>query len=239
MDKTVLVVDDDQDIVKLIIKSLRLEQFEAIPAYSGQEALMKLKENPVDFVILDVMMPEMDGLEVCRNIRRDYNIPILFLSARDRDIDKIIGLEIGADDYMTKPFSIQELTSRVKAHFRKVDRLYKEWNELKQDAIINAAASCSPLVLNDKTFEAFLNHQKLDLSTKEFQILSFLMHHPNNVLTREQIYENVWGDEFGDINTVTVHIKNLRKKLGSEYDFIKTIWGIGYKYAEEKGSSLS
>lgn len=233
MDKTVLVVDDDKDIVKLITKSLRFEQFEVIPAYSGKEALYMLKENTIDFVVLDIMMPEMDGLEVCRNIRNAYNIPILFLSARDRDIDKIIGLEIGADDYMTKPFSIQELTSRIKAHFRKVDRLYKEWNEQSPNNDINTS-NTSPLVLNEKTFEAFLNSQKLDLSTKEFQILSFLMHHPNNVLTREQIYENVWGDEYGEINTVTVHIKNIRKKLGSQYDFIKTIWGVGYKYIEGK-----
>jgi DNA-binding response OmpR family regulator len=154
----------------------------------------------------------------------------LFLSARDKDIDKIVGLEIGADDYMTKPFSIQELVSRIKAHFRKVDRLFKEWDELSPS---NEKAD-APLILNDKTFEAFLNSRKLDLSTKEFQILSILMRHPNHVLTREQIYENVWGDEYGEINTVTVHIKNIRKKLGSEYDFIKTIWGIGYKYTERE-----
>ncbi len=231
MNKTVLVVDDDRDIVKLITKSLRFEQFQVISAYSGKEALSSLNDNHVDFVILDIMLPEMDGLEVCRNIRKAYNIPILFLSARDRDIDKIIGLEIGADDYMTKPFIIQELTSRIKAHFRKIDRLYKEWNELSAntDTSVNP-----PLILNDKTYEAFLNNYKLDLSTKEFQILSFLKNHANNVLTREQIYENVWGDEFGELNTVTVHIKNIRKKLGSQNDFIKTIWGIGYKYIEEK-----
>ncbi len=230
MPKTILVVDDDKDIITLITKSLRYEQFEAIPAYSGKEALSVLQENSIDFIILDIMMPDMDGLEVCRNIRKDHSIPILFLSARDKDIDKIVGLEIGADDYMTKPFSTQELTSRIKAHFRKVDRLYQEWNELGA----NSEKTDSPLILNDETFEAFLNNRKLDLSTKEFQILSFLMHHPNHVLTREQIYENVWGDEYGEINTVTVHIKNIRKKLGSEYDFIKTIWGIGYKYAQRE-----
>ena len=238
MEKIILVVDDDRDIVTLITKSLRLEQFEVISAYSGLEALSVLTEKHIDFIVLDIMMPEMDGLEVCRNIRSKYNIPILFLSARDRDIDKIIGLEIGADDYMTKPFSIQELTSRIKAHFRKVDRLYKEWQGLDQDTLLNTKqntfASVSQLVLNQKTFEAFLDNQKIDLSTKEFQILSFLMHHPNNVLTREQIYVNVWAGEYGEINTVTVHIKNIRKKLGSQYDFIKTIWGVGYKYTEGK-----
>jgi two-component system, OmpR family, lantibiotic biosynthesis response regulator NisR/SpaR len=236
MGKTVLIIDDDQDIVKLIMKSLKYEQFDVISAYSGKEALSLLKEKHMDFIVLDIMMPEMDGFEVCRNIRKSYNIPILFLSARDSDIDKIIGLEIGADDYMTKPFSIQELTTRIKAHFRKMDRMYKEWTDLRKDTDINSHTVISPLVLNDNTFEAFLNKQKLDLSAKEFQILSFLMQHPNNVLTREQIYENVWCDEYGEINTVTVHIKNIRKKLGSQYDFIKTIWGVGYKYVEGKES---
>lgn len=234
MEKTILVVDDDRDIVKLITKSLRFEQFEVIPAYSGKEALSLVADNSIDFMVLDIMMPEMDGLEVCRNIRNNYNIPILILSARDREIDKIIGLEIGADDYMTKPFSIQELTSRIKAHFRKVDRLYQEWSGLKHDTITDVQTPVSPLVLDEKTFEAFLDNRKLDLSTKEFQILSFLTRHPNNVITREQIYENVWGDEYGEINTVTVHIKNIRKKLGNQYDFIKTIWGVGYKYVNRK-----
>ncbi|MDF0728340.1 response regulator transcription factor [Cytobacillus sp. S13-E01] len=232
MEKTVLIVDDDRDIVRLITESLKFEQFKAIPAYSGKEALSILKANKIDFIVLDIMMPEMDGLEVCRNIRSEHNTPILLLSARNRDMDKIIGLEIGADDYMTKPFSIQELTSRIKAHFRKVDRLYKEWNGLRQEKERNTEVSTSLLVLNEKTFVAFLNNQQLELSTKEFQILSFLKNHPNNVVTREQIYENVWGDEYGELNTVTVHIKNIRKKLGGQYDFIKTIWGVGYKYVE-------
>ncbi|AKN33547.1 hypothetical protein Ccar_23095 [Clostridium carboxidivorans P7] len=230
MQKKILVVDDDKDIVKLITKSLSYEGFETIPAYSGEEALCALEENHIDFIILDIMMPGMDGLDVCRSIRKSYNTPILLLSARDKDIDKIVGLEIGADDYMTKPFSIQELTSRIRANFRKVDRLFKEWNELSP----NRETTDSPLILNDKTFEAFLNNRKLNLSTKEFQILSMLMHNPNTVLTREQIYEYVWGDEYGELNTVTVHIKNIRKKLGPEYDFIKTIWGIGYKYKERE-----
>ncbi|MFL0249428.1 response regulator transcription factor [Clostridium neuense] len=230
MQKKILVVDDDKDIVKLITKSLSYEGFETISACSGKEALCSLKENHIDFIILDIMMPGMDGFDVCRSIRKSYNVSILFLSARDKDIDKIVGLEIGADDYMAKPFSIQELTSRIRANFRKVDRLFKEWNELSP----NRERNDSPLILNDKTFEAFLNNRKLNLSTKEFQILSMLVHNPNNVLTREQIYEHVWGDEYGELNTVTVHIKNIRKKLGPEYDFIKTIWGIGYKYKERE-----
>lgn len=230
MSKTILVVDDDQEIVKLITKSLRYEQFEVITARSGEEALSVVNDNHIDFIVLDIVMPDMNGLDVCRNIRTSYNVPILFLSARDQDIDKIVGLEIGADDYMTKPFSIQELASRIKAHFRKVDRLHKEWDELSP----GKEKADAPLILNDKTFEAFLHTRKLDLSAKEFQILSILMRHPNQVLSREQIYEKVWGDEYGEINTVTVHIKNIRKKLGPEHNFIKTIWGIGYKYTERE-----
>lgn len=230
MSKTILVVDDDEEIVKLITKSLRYEQFTVVTASCGKEAISAVNEHHIDFIVLDIVMPDMNGLDVCRSIRTSYNVPILFLSARDQDIDKIVGLEIGADDYMTKPFSIQELASRIKAHFRKVDRLHKEWDELSP----GKEKTDAPLILNDKTFEVFLHGRKLDLSAKEFQILSVLMRHPNQVLGREQIYENVWGDEYGEINTVTVHIKNIRKKLGPEHDFIKTVWGIGYKYTERE-----
>jgi len=225
MNKTILIVDDDRDIVTLITKSLTLEQFNVIPTHSGKEALLLLKDAVVDFVVLDINMPDMDGLEVCRNIRTSRNIPILFLSARDREIDKIIGLEIGADDYMTKPFSVNELTSRIKAHFRKTDRLYKEWSEANK----TSNGDSSPLVINEETYEAFLRGEKLDLSTKEFQVLLFLANHSGQVLSREQVYDSVWGDSYGDLNTITVHIKNIRKKL-TGYDAIKTIWGVGYKF---------
>jgi len=226
MNKTILIVDDDRDIVTLIAKSLTFEQFQVIPAHLGKEALSVLESNTIDFVVLDINMPDMDGLEVCRSIRATHNVPILFLSARDREMDKIIGLEIGADDYMTKPFSIGELTSRIKAHFRKTDRLYKEWSEVY--STVNGI-STSPLILNEETYEAFLRSEKLDLSTKEFQVLAFLESHPGQVLSREQIYDSVWGDSYGDLNTITVHIKNIRKKLAG-YDAIKTIWGVGYKF---------
>jgi len=226
MKKTVLIVDDDRDIVTLITKSLTLEQFNVVPTHSGKEALSLLGNSIVDFVILDINMPDMDGLEVCRSIRATHNVPILFLSARDREIDKIIGLEIGADDYMTKPFSVGELTSRIKAHFRKTDRMYKEWSETLS---VENRSSISPLILSEETYEAFLRGEKLDLSTKEFQVLAFLKTHPGQVLSREQIYDSVWGDSYGDLNTITVHIKNIRKKLAG-YDAIKTIWGVGYKF---------
>ncbi|THF73986.1 response regulator transcription factor [Cohnella fermenti] len=235
MTRTILVVDDDRDIVRLIADGLKYEQFEVRCACTGPEALEEMRSGAVDFVVLDIMMPGMDGLEVCRLIREQYSTPLLFLSARDREMDKIIGLEIGADDYMTKPFSVHELTSRVKAHFRRTERLHREWESRQEEAhgpgpLLRAKGA---LELNEATYEARLQGGKLDLSTKEFQILLYLFDHPNQVLTREQIYASVWGDEYGDMNTVTVHIKNIRKKLGAFSECIRTVWGVGYKLAPE------
>lgn len=224
--KKILVVDDDADIVRLISDSLSLEHFEVETAFSGREAIQKIERMQIDFLILDIMMPEMDGLEVCRRIRPHYHMPILFLSAKSQDFDKVIGLEVGGDDYMTKPFSVYELLSRVKAHFRRMDRLVES---LKQAEL----PTVSPLSLNEQTYEVWMYGKKMDFSTREFQILLYLTQHPNQVLTRDQIYENVWGFDYGDINTVTVHIKNIRKKLGLENEFIKTIWGVGYKFVPE------
>lgn len=226
---TILVVDDDSDIRRLIIEALHYASFAAIGAGSGMEALDILQKRPVDFVILDIMMPGLDGMEVCRRIRQDWHTPILMLSAKDQEIDKVIGLEIGADDYMTKPFSINELIARIRAHFRKLERLGMEMDREKT----SPHQATSPLVINEDSYEVFLHQRKIDLSAKEFQILSYLYRHPNQVLTRENIYNTVWGDDFGDINTVTVHIKNLRSKLGRDCDFIKTIWGVGYKFSME------
>ncbi|WP_100489576.1 response regulator transcription factor [Sporolactobacillus pectinivorans] len=232
MNQSILIVDDDKDIVRLISDGLEYEQFKAVSAFSGLEALEEVRSGHIDFVILDIMMPEMDGLDVCRTLRRESNVPILILSARDREMDKITGLEIGADDYMTKPFSVQELISRVKAHFRKFDRLKKEWS-VQASQETNHDVTNRRLILNKKTYETLLDGHKIDLSVREFQILAYLSDHSGQVLSREQIYENVWGDEFGDINTITVHIKNIRKKMGENFNSIKTIWGIGYQFINE------
>ncbi|WP_214483411.1 response regulator transcription factor [Bacillus sp. SM2101] len=226
MEKTVLVIDDDKDIVRLIVETLKYERFNTVFAYSGIEAMKMIDKEKIDFVILDIMMPEMDGIEVCKKIRDQHNMPILLLSAKDRDIDKIVGLEVGADDYLTKPFNVHELTARVKAHFRKIGRLKQELSESNPTHSI----AKTPLMLNENSYEGFLEGKKLQLSSKEFQILLFFTQHPNQVFSREQIYQRVWGDDFGDLNNVTVHIKNIRKKLGKNHDYIKTIWGVGYKY---------
>ncbi|TXK80390.1 response regulator transcription factor [Paenibacillus sp. N3.4] len=230
MNKTILIADDERDIVRLIADSLSFEPFHLLMAYSGKEALEILETEPVDFLILDIMMPGFGGLEVLRRIRENNPVHILLLSAMDRDIDKVTGFEIGADDYMTKPFSVEELVSKVRAHFRKMDRLERNWKSDTPDLLNPVQTADEPLMLNPSSFEVFQFGERLDFSAKEFQILYYLASHPNQVLSREQIYEHVWGDEHGDYNTVTVHIKNIRKKLGKSCDVIKTIWGYGYKF---------
>ncbi|MCD9026343.1 response regulator transcription factor [Cohnella silvisoli] len=232
MKHTILIADDDRDIVRMIEKELKRENFGVLCAYDGKQALEMMESEPVDFLILDVMMPVMDGLEVCRRLGRERNIPVLILSARDREIDRIVGLEIGADDYMTKPFSLNELIARIKAHFRKMSRLEEQLlHKLHAATAINEV-----ITLNEQTYEAFLRGQKLDISFKEFQLLSYFQRNPNRILSREQIYFQVWGNEEGDINTVTVHIKNLRKKFGQDHDFIRTVWGVGYRYTPKADS---
>lgn len=226
----ILVADDDKEIVHLIAESLEDEGFEVVKAYSGQEVLTRTKTPGLSLVLLDIMMPGEDGLSVCRKIRHTISAPIIFLSAKDKEIDKIVGLEVGADDYITKPFSINELIARVKAHLRR-DQRYMQLSELQQNILTS-----DNLIIHKDSYEVYKGGEKIDLSTKEFQILLYLAERKNKVLSREQIYEAIWGDsEFGDIHTVTVHIRNLRNKLDPENRFIKTVWGIGYKFT---GGSL-
>lgn len=224
MKPKVLVADDDRDIVRLISDSLQEEGMETVPAYSGTEVLRKAVEPGISLLILDIMMPGMNGLEVCRKLRDQLGIPILFLSAKDRDLDKVVGLEVGADDYMTKPFSIDVLTAKVKAHLRREERS-------KEKGSGSPSYRYGELEIHPGTFEVFLGGERVECSTKEFQILSYLAAHPDQVLSREQIYDAVWGfGEFGELNTVTVHIKNLRAKLDPDNRYIVTVWGVGYKF---------
>lgn len=226
----ILVADDDPEIVRLIGDSLEDEGYEVLTAYDGKQVLEQLDRSEVSLIILDVMMPEMDGLEVCRKIRNEIAIPIILLSAKSREIDKVVGLEVGADDYLTKPFSVNELVARVKAHLRREKRNVK--------AVKNESAifSFGDLTIHKDKYEVYKNGCKVNLSTKEFQILIYLIENKNLVLSREQIYDAIWGvgSDYCDLNTVTVHIKNLRNKIGPENDYIKTVWGVGYKFTGEK-----
>lgn len=224
----ILVADDDREIVKLITDSLEDEGFEVLPAFNGNQVLDQLNQATVSLIILDIMMPEMDGLEVCRRIRNNTAVPILLLSAKGREIDKVVGLEVGADDYITKPFSTNELVARVKAHLRREKRS----SPLSTKKTPANDLNFEDILINKNTYEVFKNNQPVSLSTKEFQILTYLIENKNLVLSREQIYDAIWGagSDFCDLNTVTVHIKNLRNKLDPENRYIKTVWGVGYKF---------
>lgn len=226
-DNRILIADDDREIVQLIAESLEEEGFEVVKAYNGRDAMDKLSQEQPSLIILDIMMPEMDGLEICRRIRQEMAAPIILLSAKSREIDKVVGLEVGADDYLTKPFSINELIARVKAHLRRERRVHPA---IPAPTVGNLLAF-DDIVVNKDTFEVRKNDQSITLSTKEFQILLYMIENRNIVLSREQIYDAIWGNgDFGDLNTVTVHIKNIRAKLDEGNHYIKTVWGIGYKF---------
>ncbi|EYE87930.1 regulatory protein [Fervidicella metallireducens AeB] len=229
MNERILIVDDDRDIVELISDILEEEGYEIHKEYNGKGALEKIEENRYDLIILDIMMPGMDGLEVLKKVRDKVESPILFLTAKSKSMDKVIGFEIGADDYITKPFDDYELIARVKAHIRRSKR--EEKITYTDDGILKFKG----IEINKNSYEVFLEGEKIELSTREFQILCYLMENANLVLTREQIYNSIWGyEEYGDINTVTVHIKKLREKVDKDDRYIKTIWGIGYKFVGER-----
>lgn len=226
----ILVADDDREIVRLIGDSLEDEGYQVLPAYDGKQVLDHLEREVVSLLILDIMMPEMDGLEVCQKIRNQITAPIILLSAKGREIDKVVGLEVGADDYLTKPFSVNELLARVKAHLRREKRSNKAE---KREPVL----SFDDITIHKDSYEVFKNGSKINLSTKEFQILLYLIENKDLVLTREQIYDAIWGvgSDYCDLNTVTVHIKNLRNKIDPQNDYIKTVWGVGYKFTGAKG----
>ncbi|KTE89600.1 PhoP family transcriptional regulator [Desulfitobacterium hafniense] len=224
----ILIADDEVELAELVKDFLSDEQYEALVARDGHEALELFRMNQPQLVILDIMMPGLDGMEVCRRIRAESNVPIIMLSAKKAEVDKILGLGLGADDYIVKPFSPGEVVARVKAQLRR----------FKMSAVPEPKTrllSYSGLEIDVQGYEAALSGRPLELTTKEFELLRFLALHPNQVLTREQIFANVWGfNESGDLNNVTVHIKKLREKIESDLanpTFIKTVWGVGYKFS--------
>ncbi len=221
----ILVVDDDRNICELIRLYLEKEGFSVTLAYDGQSALNLFKERTPSVVILDVMLPKMDGFQVCREIRRISNIPIIMLTAKGETFDKVLGLELGADDYMVKPFENKELVARIKAALRRYDP--------KDDAVKEIVYP--NLVINLSNYELKIAGNQVDIPPKELELLYFLATNPNKVFTREQLLETVWGfDYFGDSRTVDVHVKRLREKLerageGQNWQ-LKTVWGVGYKF---------
>ena len=228
MAEKILVVDDEQEIAELVRDYLRAEGFEVLLAADGVEAMEMYRSGGIQMAILDIMLPKKDGHEVCRLIRAESAIPILMLSARQSDVDKILGLGLGADDYVTKPFSPGELVARVKSHLRR----YREMSG-GQDSK-SRVLRYGDLVIDPDSYVARIEQREVSLSAREFELLHFLAVKPGRVYTRDQIFDNVWGiDDMSDLNTVTVHIRKIREKIEinpSSPKYIKTVWGVGYKF---------
>ena len=222
----VLIVDDDEHIVELIKLYMDKEGFDTVTANNGKKAVELFKSEAPAIVILDVMMPEMDGWQVCREIRRVSNIPIIMLTAKGETFDKVLGLELGADDYILKPFDSKELVARVRAVLRRF--------QPKQAAVVSdeKCATYPDLIVNLTNYSVTYMGKQVDMPPKELELLYFLASSPNQVFTREQLLDHIWGYEYiGDTRTVDVHIKRLREKIKDHPNWsISTVWGIGYKF---------
>ena len=225
----ILVADDEAEIREVLRLYLEKEGYEIVEAADGMEAVRRIKEEKIDLALLDIMMPGMDGYRVLRNVRAENNLPVIMLSAKSSDSDKILGLDLGADDYITKPFSPSELVARVKAHMARYERLVGT-NQKPQNDIVEIRG-----IRIDKTARrVYVNGEEKTFTTKEFDLLTFLAENPNHVYTKEELFREIWDmDSIGDIATVTVHIKKIREKIEPDTakpQYIETIWGVGYRF---------
>ena len=230
LNQTVLIVDDEVNICELLRLYVEKEGYKALISHNGNDAVEKFKSMSPDLVLLDIMLPGKDGWQVCREIRSINNTPIIMLSAKGETFDKVLGLELGADDYIVKPFEPKELIARIKAVLRRSENSAgaddTEKNELKFDG----------LRINQETYEVYLDDKKVEMPPKEFELLYFLAKNTNKVYTRDQLLDEIWGYEFfGDSRTVDVHIKRIREKVEREDKnwHLKTVWGVGYKFEAE------
>lgn len=230
MPKKVLVVDDEKLIVKGIRFSLEQDGMEVDCAYDGEEALNKAKSNSYDMILLDIMLPKMDGFEVCQAIREFSDMPIVMLTAKGDDMDKILGLEYGADDYITKPFNILEVKARIKAIMRRT-------SPTRQQAAQASVIEKGDLKLDCESRRLFINGTEINLTTREFELLEIMVKNENKVYSRENLLNLVWGKEYpGDVRTVDVHVRRLREKIEtnpSEPKYVHTKWGVGYYYNQK------
>lgn len=233
MGERILIVDDEQEIADLVALYLENENFTVYKYYTGREALRCVANEKLDLAILDVMLPDISGLEICQYIRREYNYPVIMLTAKGEEVDKITGLTLGADDYITKPFLPLEMVARVKAQLRRYKRYNPGIEQQEEENIIVH----SGLVMNIKAHECTLNEKPLSLTPTEFEILKILCQRKGNVISSEELFHLIWGDEYytKNNNTITVHIRRLREKMGESFEepkYIKTVWGVGYKIEE-------
>ncbi|MDQ6600098.1 response regulator transcription factor [Bacillus salipaludis] len=224
--KKILIIEDDLDIGELQQDYLEINGHDVELQTSGKEGLKRALNKEYDLLIIDIMLPEVDGFEICKQVRAVKNIPILIVSAKKEDIDKIRGLGLGADDYIIKPFSPSELVARVKAHLARYERLIGNMDTAKKEIRIRG------LVIDEMARKVYVNDKKISLTAKEFDLLLFLALHPNRVFSKEDLFESIWGmDSSGDITTITVHIRKIRNKIEkdpSNPQFIETVWGAGY-----------
>lgn len=228
MNEKILLVEDEKTLAKALKFNLEKEGFRVEVAFDGEEALNAMSGEEPDLVILDLMLPKIDGYEVCRSIRRSSDVPIIMLTARDEDIDKILGLELGADDYMTKPFNTRELLARIKAILRRT---------VQQAAAARSFIKVGDLQIDVIKRKVTVKGREVALTSREYNLLSLLASNPGKVYSREELLEEIWGDDYsGDVRTVDVHIRHLREKIEefpAEPNIILTVWGAGYKFREE------
>lgn len=227
--RKIVIIEDEQDMARVMQDYITVNGYEVFVANNGQTGMQLIEREQPDFIILDIMLPDADGIELCQNIRKTLDTPILILSARGSDTDKVLGLGFGADDYMTKPFSPSELVARIHAHLRREERVRMKTQP-------SDVLEFSELVIDQKGYQVRLGKQEISLSAKEFQLLFFLASHANQVFSKSVLIDHIWGyDAYGDENTITVYVRRLREKL--EIDpanpkYIKTVWGVGYKFSD-------
>ena len=233
--KTILVVDDETPIVDILTYNLQKEGYSTLEANDGEEAIKIATEKKPDLILLDIMLPKVDGLTVCKKLRHTLNVPILILSAKDEEIDKILGLELGADDYITKPFSVRELMARVKANLRKAEIQVQSTDAIEEPKKESILIEVGELSINIEKFEVKVRGKVIDLTLREFEVLKYLANQPGQVVTRETLLEKVWGYEYyGDIRTVDVTVRRIREKIEKDTSAPKiliTKRGVGYYLA--------
>ncbi|MDF2615081.1 MAG: DNA-binding response regulator [Clostridia bacterium] len=225
--KNVLIIEDDMNIAELERDYLKLNGYKADIVQDGTEGMQKAVSGVYDIIVVDLMLPGKNGYEIIKEIRKKLEIPVIVVSAKSEDIDKIRGLEYGADDYLTKPFSPAELVARVNSHIRRYERL--KGNNVTNEIIVHRG-----MEINTSAHKVFVNGKEVSMTTKEYELLIFLASNPNIVFTKEQLFDSIWGSEYyGDTATVPVHIQKIRKKIEKDSanpEFIETLWGTGYRF---------